>query len=387
MAKNIFSLTLVAWLGLGATLAQAQQYGDTYPVQSRRIGTSVSLGGTVVPYKEVTLAAQLPGRIDYLAGEEGDRYEKGALLAKINDDELHAQRRSAIAELANAETALRTATVQYSREFWAPNSISKSPGGMGLPSMFDQFFTKPMSSFAGISKPGLERRADLYNQGAAIEQARNAILRVQSQIQAIDAKLRDARSYAPFDGVIVQKFVEVGDTVQPGQPLYKFADIQYLQIRVDVPARLMPGISKGQILPARLDVGDAMVQVRVAQIFPMADPQRHTVTVKFDLPIGAPAAPGMYANVMIPDTNAPKRDLVVVPRSSLVWRGSLPAVYVVDNEGGKELRLVRIGDRVDREHVMVLSGLRPGERILTHPPGAGDRGFDPAPPGSLSAPR
>ncbi len=110
------------------------------------------------------------------------------------------------------------------------------------------------------------------------------MIAAQSQIQAIDAKLRDAQSLAPFDGVIVKKYIEEGDTMQPGQPLLVFADVEYLQIMVDVPARLRPGLREGMMLDAQLDVGSQIVPVRVAQIFPMADAQRHTVKVKFDLP-------------------------------------------------------------------------------------------------------
>lgn len=345
--------------------------GNVIVVQSARVGTSVSLGGTVVPYREVTLSAQVPGRIDFLSGEEGDRFEEGALLVKVNDDELRANRAAAEAELQSAHAAMRNADIQYNRELYAPDSISKAPGGMGLPSMFDQFFTKPLSNMTGNSKPYLERHADLVNQGTQIDQARTAILRAQSQIQAIDTKIRDSRAVAPFDGVIAKKMVEVGDSVQPGQPLVKFADLQYLQIEIDVPARLMPGLRKGMIVPAKLDVGDRQVKVRVAQIFPIADSQRHTVTVKFDLPTGAPAAPGMYANVMIPDVNAPARETVVIPNSAVIWRGSLPAVEVLNDKSEPELRLVRVGEQVDRDHITILSGLSANERIVDRPQGGG----------------
>jgi len=146
--------------------------------------------------------------------------------------------------------------------------------------------------------------------------------------------------------------------------LITFADTTKLQIRVEVPARLMPGVKKGMVYPAKLDVGDVSLQARVEQIFPMADPDRHTVTVKLDLPPGAPGGAGMYAEVMINDINAVVRELPVVPRTALVWRGSLPGVYVVDDQNQRQLRLVRTGDNVGTDGVAILSGLRAGERIL-----------------------
>jgi multidrug efflux pump subunit AcrA (membrane-fusion protein) len=164
--------------------------------------------------------------------------------------------------------------------------------------------------------------------------------------------------------VITKKLVEVGDPVQPGQPLLKYADMSILQIKVEVPARLMPGVKKGMVFNARLDVGNVDVQARVVQIFPIADPDRHTVTVKMELPQGAPGGAGMYAEVMINDINAKVRDMPVVPRNALVWRGSLPGIYVLGEDNTKSLRLVRIGDEVGADGVAVLSGLHAGERIV-----------------------
>jgi hypothetical protein len=137
-----------------------------------------------------------------------------------------------------------------------------------------------------------------------------------------------------------------------------------LQIKVEVPARLMPGVKKGMVVPARLDVGDIDIQARVVQIFPIADPDRHTVTVKLELPPGVPGGAGMYAEVMITDVNAKVRDLPVVPKNALVWRGSLPGIYVMNEQNKRELRLVRTGDEVGTDGVAILSGLRVGERVF-----------------------
>lgn len=124
----------------------------------------------------------------------------------------------------------------------------------------------------------------MYSQNSQLGLARSQHIGAISQLQEIDARLRDARAIAPFSGVVVKKLVEVGDTVQPGQALFKFADARYLQIQVEIPARLMSGIQQDMVVPAVLDVGNTRISARVAQIYPMADTRRHTVTVKFDLP-------------------------------------------------------------------------------------------------------
>jgi multidrug efflux pump subunit AcrA (membrane-fusion protein) len=342
-------------------------------VQAASAAGSVTLGGNVVAFKQVTLTAQIPGRIEFLAGTEGDHFKADDILVAVDDDDLLAKRRAALAQYSNAQSAIANAQVQYNRELWSPQSrsITRS-GGMGMPSMFDQMFTQPFSqSFMPGNMGGdryVDRQADIHGFGTQLTQAHNQQLAAQSQIEEIDAKLRDTRSFAPFDGVIVRKMIEKGDTVQPGQPLLEFADLTYLQVEVAVPVRLMSGLKKGQLVPVKLDVGNVRVEGRVAQIFPSADELRHTVTVKFDLPVNVPGGPGMYAEVTVPDPSMQASAVPVIPASAVLWRGSLPAVYVAGDGDSTELRLVRLGDYLGSDQVAVLSGLQIGERIYAVPP-------------------
>lgn len=357
---------LAAFLVLAAKSALAVPAGNEFVVKQAEGPSNVSVGGTVIPYKTATLAAELPGRIKYLAGIEGDAFKKDDLLVALDVSELLAKRRSLQSKIASADAAVRNAHMQYNREIFSPRSRN-APGGMGAPNLFDQMFTRPMEDFMGERSRGAELSSDLYSSGIQIEQARSALMSLHAELQALDSKLRNARSQAPFDGVIVKKFIEVGDTVQPGQPLLNYADVEYLQVEVDVPARLRPGLREGMMIHAELDVNHRRVPVRVAQIFPMADPQRHTVKIKFDLPQGV-AEPGMYAKVLVPDFNAPARANPVIPESAIRYNGSLPGVYVLDQQGTAELRLIRVGEPIPGGLITVLSGLSAGERILADPP-------------------
>lgn len=370
LINKLVIISLLTGSMLGSAV-QAQGTQDTViTVPSIPVGSAVSLGGTVVPYKDVTFAAQIPGRIESISGEEGDHFKSGAELIAINIDDLLAQRRSAWANLANAEAALRNAGVQYSREWISPYGGEQNDAMGGLGSMMKNFTNPMQGMMGGGSSPGMDRYAARTQYGTQLEQARGQVVAARAAIDKIDASIRDAKSLAPFDGVITRKLVEVGDPVQPGQPMLEFADISKLQIKLEVPARLMPGVKKGMVFPAKLDVGNVEIQSRVAQVFPIADPDRHTVTVKLDLPPGAPGGAGMYAEVMISDVNAQTRDLPVVPRAALVWRGSLPGIYVLNENNKRELRLVRVGDDVGTDGVAILSGLRAGERVIV--PGSSD---------------
>jgi len=343
--------------------------GDWVTVRARPIRPYAIISGAVQPIREVTLSAQTGGRIEYIGGQEGTWFSAGDLLASLNEDELLARRRAAMAELEQARIALRNSELQYEREYYAGESASGYPG-MGAPYLFDYFITEPVADAVGISNLELERRTDLITAAGRIDQARAKVDRQLSLLAAIDTRLRDTRSTAPFDGVIARKFVEPGDTVQPGQPLLQIMDISRLQLKMEVPGRLMPGIRHGMILPVRLDMGRYTVQARVARIHPTADPDRHTVTVKLDLPAHTAATPGMYAEVHIPDVTAHTHRLPMIPATSWRWSGNLPNVYVINEDNQVEPRHVRVGERT-QDMVQVLSGLKDGDRILRHPPHTG----------------
>ncbi|MCK5648471.1 MAG: efflux RND transporter periplasmic adaptor subunit [Gammaproteobacteria bacterium] len=358
-------------LSIGLLLGGQAFSSEIIEVGAQQDLEQVFLGGSVVPYKEVTLSAQMPGRVEYLAGDEGDSFETGALLVTISDESLLAKRKSAIAQYDQAVASLQNSQVQYNRELWSPQSENATQmPGMGMPGMFDQMFTKQMGDSMGYGDKDVQRQADLYNQGAAVNQAQSRVRSAREAINEINASIRDTRSIAPFKGMIIKKLVEVGDTVQPGMPLISYANTDYIRIRTEVPVRLVPFLKVGDTVRAYLDVNGLMIPAKVAQIYPLADKSKHTVTVKFDLPIGTRGVPGMYAEVAIPVKNSKLNTSITIPRTSILKHmGSLPSVLVMNDQNIAEMHVIRLGKKVDGgKFYTVLSGLKSGDRIVDHPP-------------------
>lgn len=343
--------------GLETLQAPGGEQENWIVVERRAVGGAATVGGTVVPEEEITFTAQIPGGVETIAGSEGDFFKKGAVLAAIDESALLAKRQSAIAQIRNAEAALRNAGVQLQRERTDPTPQQGS--------MFSQMMPMPMPFMGGTSDA--HRGATLHQYGTQLEQAQGALITAQAQLQEIDAKLKDTKSVAPFDGYITRKHVNKGDTVQPGQPLLSFADMNRLQIQTDVPTRLSAPLTPGYMTQVRLDdPNQTIVRARVAQIFPMADPTRHTVRVKFDIEPGAPAKAGMYAEVLIHQPGQEQATVPMIPVSAVVYRGGLPMVYVLDTQNQPRLHLLRLGEQFG-EQVTVLTGLQGGERILANP--------------------
>ena len=334
-------------------------------VQGDNVSGRVTLGGRVIPQKMVNLTAQMPGEVKFVAGEEGDPFTTGQQLVGLDTGALLAKRRAALAQLSSAQAAQQNAIVQYNQELRNPNAQSNQAMG-GVPSVMGMF-TDPMRSMMGRGNPKFDRHSAIVGQSTQLTAAINQVRQAQAGINELDESLANAVSRAPFDGVIINKMVEVGDIVQPGMPLVIFADTSRMQIQVDVPTRLLGRLVPGREVSARLDRGTESSVLVVARKFPSAEMGGHTTTVKFDLPAEVDAHSGMYAEVSIPDTAFSGSTMPQIPQSAIVWRGSLPGVFLVTESGRLKLKLVRTGPILDGGKVTVISGVKIGDRILKAP--------------------
>jgi RND family efflux transporter MFP subunit len=343
---------------------------DLQTVKRQQVSLHIAIAGTVSARKSVQLAAQIPGRIQHIAGQEGDRFQQGDLLVQIDDNALRAKLDAAVASRDAALAAIRNANMQLNREIYSPQSRAsgQAPGGMGMPAMMDQMFTNPMQNVMGMRDRGAERGSDLVSRETQVTQATTQHKQAEAQIREIQASLRDARSMAPFSGVVETVHVEVGDTVQPGQPILDYSETNGYQVDVDVPSRLRPDLREGDLLAVRLDGSDPAIKGMLSRIFPVADPRQHTVRVELDLPMGTIATVGQYAEVSVPDRKVQSVANLVIPKSSVIKKGGLPLVYTVGDDGRTRLRVVRLGENLGIDQCVVLSGLREGDMIVNNPP-------------------
>jgi len=321
------------------------------------------LGGVVVSSAQVSLSAQVAGDVLSVSGKEGDMFKRGTTLVTLEQESIQAQRDSAYAEISSANEALRNAGVQYSQSIVSPNS-----NGMfgGIPGMFSMF-TDPMLKMSGQGNPEFDKFANRTSRYTGYQQAKNKLRQAELNLKQVEERLKDANVVAPFDGVIVVKNINQGDVVQPGQVLIKFANIKDLQVEVNVPSRLVSSLKLDKKYRIKLDIANIVVDASLSQIYPIADNNKHSVKVKFDLPAGVPVLAGAYAEVEIFETDSGVLT-AVIPESAIMWRSSLPSIFVINPKTSKtELRFVRLGEQVGKSKKSVLSGLKIGEKIVANP--------------------
>jgi multidrug efflux pump subunit AcrA (membrane-fusion protein) len=353
-----FSKLLFALLLSFATNIFADSHYQIHIVQGASKIDTALLGGKVISSSVVNLSAQLSGDITKVKGKEGSYFEKGTEIINIESEAIKASRDSAIAEVSSANEALKNAKVRYSQSIVSPNSNQMFGG------MFNTF-TDPMNQVFGKSDPDFDKFANRTDKFTGVRQAQNRLTQAQAKLKQIENKLSNATIVAPFDGVVVNKSVSVGDVVQVGQSLVKFSNLNQLQVEVNVPSRLMASLQIGKKYKIKIDTLRTSVVAKLSQIYPIADDSKHSIKVKLDLPKDIPVLPGIYAELKLTRSSGKKPP--VIPYSAIMWRSSLPSIFIVNKYNKTELRFIRTGQRVGEDSIEILSGLKIGQRIIKNP--------------------
>jgi membrane fusion protein (multidrug efflux system) len=169
--------------------------------------------------------------------------------------------------------------------------------------------------------------------------------------------------------VVIDKRVEVGDTVTPGQVLLTLYDPARMQMVVSVRESLAQRLQVGQKVRGRLDALGHDCEATVSEIVPEAQAASRSFTVKVTGPCPPGVYSGMFGRIDIP---LEEEELLVVPAAAITRVGQLEMVDVVA-EGTIERRSVQLGRRLE-DHYEVLAGLTAGERVVLQRPRKKGRG-------------
>ena len=172
---------------------------------------------------------------------------------------------------------------------------------------------------------------------------------------------------APADGVVIDKPAQEGMRVDPGQPLYKTADLSDVWLIAEVQEQDLGAVRPGQnarasfvAFPGRSFAG------KVEFIYPTLSPETRTGRVRIVMPNSDQALRvAMYASVQI-DTAETEVPVLTVPDSAVIDSGTRQIVLVDRGQGRFEPRTVRLGAQ-GGGRVQVLDGLDAGEKVVTAP--------------------
>lgn len=168
---------------------------------------------------------------------------------------------------------------------------------------------------------------------------------------------------SPVGGHVISKTAVEGKSFMTGETLYEIADLGHLWVRASIFESDLAEINVGQ--KARVvfpQLGDKSIESTVSFIYPHIDPQtrRGEIRIEIENP-DLVFKPDMWVEVQVEVTQP---IALVIPASAVIDTGVRHVAFVDKGEGKFEPREVKIGAKTD-EYYQVLSGVEPGERVVT----------------------
>ncbi|MBA4071166.1 MAG: efflux transporter periplasmic adaptor subunit [Gemmatimonas sp.] len=168
---------------------------------------------------------------------------------------------------------------------------------------------------------------------------------------------------APYNGVVVEKLVVLGQRVMAGDALFRLADLSVVWVEGEVFEQNLPFVHKGQLVDVELEAMPGNVrQGRIVFIQPTVSNETRTVRVRVEMDNqNGVLKPGMYATILIRTTG--RAQVLHVPRSAVLSTGRRDLVFVQRADGMLEPRDIVRGIATD-DRVEVKAGLRLGEIVV-----------------------
>ncbi|MCZ2148837.1 MAG: efflux RND transporter periplasmic adaptor subunit [Bryobacterales bacterium] len=340
-------------------------------VRPKQIIRAVESVGTLFPYDEVLVSAEIEGKVDQVNVDLGDTVSHGQVLVHISDEEQRyllaqneAQLRQSLERLGLTSEKDRLADVRQ-----APDVRRAAADLLEARQRFDRL--------KSLVEQGIGAKSDLDQASArlqamqaaydsTINQTRNLqqeVERFKAQLDLQRKKLRDTTVRAPYAASVKDRQVTVGQYVRPNAPLLTLVKTDPIRLRIEVPERMAPWVKTGQQTKVSVEAyADRTFEGKLWRISPTVDQSKRTFVV--EALIGnskGELKAGSYARARI-QTDKTER-ILVVPATAVSYVLGSNKTYVV-NSGVIEARDVKLGDRFDQE-VEIMEGLQNGETVAT----------------------
>jgi HlyD family secretion protein len=383
--------TTVAVVAAAAGMALYSRISGSIPVDVYRVRagpveeiiTAVA-AGTVKSPLEAVLSSETGGRVSEVRVREGSMVRKGELLARIEDPELSRQMEGVLAEEGQTRDALRQAEARreevalrvLAEKGRAGNNLRKArEDHRRAAELFrDGFISRSELDAAETLLANAEEEARIADAGESslraldreIDILRGKVRAARARTEAVAARQAKLLIVAPFDGVVIRKTSEIGESKLPGAPLLTLADPSTIHVEAQVdeadaakvtagqPVRLLPEAYRGERFAGQ--VSEVRPTVEASKEVSRAN----TILVKLVDP-PRPLRLGMSVDVEV--LAGGKDNVTRIPSAAVMERDGKRFVYVVS--GGRVARR-DIGTGVSNwEWTEVHSGLREGEEVVT----------------------
>lgn len=333
---------------------------------SGQVSTVLSATGYLESRFQASVGSKVPGRVSEVFVSEGQKVKKGDLLAVLEHDDLdaalvsrQAAQKQAEAELAEAQRNMEQRRRDYERE-------------------------KTLRAKNAGTEAALETAETNWQVAEVNVQALQAAVEVaQARVSEAQVAITYMCVYAPFDGTILTKDADPGETIMPGGmgaasgrgSVVQMADLDKLDVDTDIKEDYLSRLRRGQ--PAEIVV-DAVASKRykgvLREIIPMGDRARGIVKVKVQvLDPDESLFPELGATVhFLPESQAKAAgsttQQIYIPESAVVKEGEVRFAWKIENDKAVKAPVKLLGEPKEGLIAIEPGGLSGGETLILDPP-------------------
>ena len=339
-SANIFLCSVIISSLVGAVACQKKDTKtleekvfnvQTQDVVQKPLKPFIESIGTLNPFEEVTVSAEIEGVIRSVKVEEGSQVSKGMLLAAIDDSDYSLEVKRADAVFKQAEATLENTRLEFKRKdvLYKEELVTKQ--------QYDDVTTR-------------------------LSLAEAEVERAKASLSLARLKLSKTKITSPLACVIKEKRVSAGDFVRNGTPLFIIIQPNPLKLRFTVPEKDVGRLRVNQEVMLRVDgFAEAEFKGRVNIVFPNVEEKTRTLQVEALVPNNnGLLKPGLFAKVIL--YTAGERDTIVVPVTALLYEGEKVRVFVTEGDRAKE-RVVKLGSKYG-EFMEIIEGVKTGEKVV-----------------------
>jgi membrane fusion protein (multidrug efflux system) len=318
----------------GAGQAAAAVHVETTPVIERPMPRYLTVTGSTRANEESNIAADASGKVLQVLVERGQPVRAGAVIATVDA-------RSATLGAAAAQAQSKLAQSQLDQAHRECERV------------------KHLLDTSAISQ------ADFDRQNAQCTEQQWSAAAAQAQQQSATKLLGDTRIRAPFDGIIGERLVNVGQYVEPSTKVASIYAPDPLRLELTVPESNVGSIQQDMTLSFTVAAfGDERFPARVRFISPNVRESSRDLVVEAVAPNAARRLrPGMFAVARL---ELSEELTAVVPMVAVSRDDTAARVFVVTPEKQVQERLVQLGE-TSGDFVAVLGGVRPSEVVVLRP--------------------
>lgn len=313
---------------MGRTAAVSVQ---TEHPKRQTIIPAMRFSGSLDPEWKAEVASKVDGRLARVLVNEGDQVQKGQVLAILDTVDTEAALLNAKGSYLDAKTTLEKAELDLARyeKLAAQGAVSQST--------VDNY------------------RFSRNNAAAKLEMARG-------NLQSAESKAIDTKIIAPAAGIVAKRYYQEGYYAKAGTPIFSVADISRLKTTIHIPEGNISGVAVGNKATIELAAykGKALEGV-ITRIAPVADLPAHTFAAEVSVANSGNMRAGVFANVKL--KAEPKENAMVIPLQAVVMRDDQKTVFVPDEKGYVQRRVLDVG-YMDDKVVEVLGGITEKDLVV-----------------------